>query len=259
MRLTTEGWHGWDDYAPFYDWENARTVGRRDVSFWRRIVRRTGGPVLELGCGTGRVLLPVAREGVRIVGVDRSDAMLSRARQRLRRARTPRSVDLVRADIRHLPFRDGGPFALVMAPYGILQSLVRDSDLSTTLRSVFRVTAPGALFGIDLVPDVPRWREYRNKVTLRGTHRGGSRLTLIESVRQDRTRRLTHFDHEYRETARGRATRISRFSIAFRTISVPAMLRRLERAGFALDALVGGYSGEPWHEAADTWILLVRR
>src|ERR1700716_406040 len=74
-----EGWQGWDEYAPFYDWENARTLGRRDVPFWRRVAADATGPVLELGCGTGRVTRPLARAGIDIVGVDRSGAMLARA------------------------------------------------------------------------------------------------------------------------------------------------------------------------------------
>src|SRR3989304_636898 len=83
----TEGWQGWDDYAAFYDWENAQTLGRRDISFWRGLAERIGGPILELGCGPGRVSIPVARTGAAFVGVDRSAAMLRRARVRLRRAK----------------------------------------------------------------------------------------------------------------------------------------------------------------------------
>src|SRR5258708_19768530 len=74
-----EGWQGWDEYAPFYDWENARTLGRRDVAFWRRVALAAGGPVLELGCGTGRVSLPLATAGVPLVGVDRSADILAPA------------------------------------------------------------------------------------------------------------------------------------------------------------------------------------
>src|SRR3954447_8266417 len=81
-----EGWQGWDAYADFYDWENAQTLDRRDIRFWQDMARRAAGPVLELGCGTGRVTLPVARTGARIIGVDRSAEMLSHARRRLRRA-----------------------------------------------------------------------------------------------------------------------------------------------------------------------------
>ena len=78
-----QGWEGWDDYAPFYDWENARTLGRRDVPFWRRIALEADGPVLELGCGTGRISLPLVRAGVDLVGLDRSAPMLERARSGL--------------------------------------------------------------------------------------------------------------------------------------------------------------------------------
>src|SRR5829696_2428407 len=102
-----EGHEGWDDYAPFYDWENARTLGRRDVPFWRNLAVNAGGPVLELGCGTGRIALPLGRAGAHVIGIDRSDAMLARARVRLRRSRFSGRVDLVRGDIRYLPFAPG--------------------------------------------------------------------------------------------------------------------------------------------------------
>jgi ubiquinone/menaquinone biosynthesis C-methylase UbiE len=81
-----EGHHGWDDYAAFYDWENARTLGRRDVPFWRQLALSLGASVLELGCGTGRIAIPLARAGVDLVGIDRSSPMLSRAQRRLARA-----------------------------------------------------------------------------------------------------------------------------------------------------------------------------
>src|SRR5207253_4504861 len=90
FRLTREGWHGWDEYAPFYDWENARTLGRRDVAFWQRIAAEAEGEVLELGCGTGRITIPLAKHDIDVVGVDRSDRMLERARARIPRAQIPR-------------------------------------------------------------------------------------------------------------------------------------------------------------------------
>src|SRR6266576_2727589 len=89
--IKSEGWHGWDEYAPFYDWENARTLGRRDVPFWNRVASGAHGPVLELGCGTGRVTIPLARAGVHMVGVDRSAPMLARAVRRARRLPNPKN------------------------------------------------------------------------------------------------------------------------------------------------------------------------
>ena len=253
--MNSDGSQGWDDYAPFYDWENAQTLARRDVPFWQRLAAAQSGLVLELGCGTGRLTLPVARTGARIVGIDRSTPMLARARQRLRRARV--AALLLRGDIRQLPFRRRTRFDLVMAPYGMLQSLTTDRDLRLTLDAVGTVLRRGGLFAIDLVPDLPRWAEYDRRVSLAG-RRGRGQVRLTESVRQDRAKGLTIFDQEYEERRGGR--RLSKhFSLTFRTISVPAMRRRLERAGFEIDAVLGDYDGGPFDARADVWIILARK
>jgi len=251
-----EGWSGWDAYAPFYDWENARTRKVADVRFWRQLAARSRGRVLELGCGTGRIAVPLARAGVSLVGIDRSAPMLAQAHRKFRTARL-RTSGLVRGDIRALPFAPAH-FAMVLAPYGILQSLLSDRDLRATLDSIARVLATGGTLGIDLVPDVPRWKEYRNRLQLRGPAARGVDLTLIESVRQDRRRRLTTFEQRYLERKDGRVAE-HRFEIAFRTIPVRAMVTRLERAGFVLDAVVGDYQGGPWDERADVWIILAKK
>jgi SAM-dependent methyltransferase len=282
-----EGFEGWDDYAPFYDWENKRTLGRRDVPFWRNLAVQAGGPVLELGCGTGRIAMPLARGGVPLVGIDRSAGMLAFARTRLRRARLGDRLSLIQGDIRYLPFgsagtRASGPgarrpaktrstsnprsripspgFAMVMAPYGILQSLLHERDLARTLAEVHRVLEPGGTFGMELVADLPSWEEYRKRISLRGWRGkpGGAHVTLVESVRQDRARRRTIFDQEFTERRGGRS-RVRRFSLAFRTLSIPQMARRLERAGFEISALLGDYRGRAWDARADVWLILARK
>ena len=250
-----EGWSGWDAYAPFYDWENAQTVGRRDVAFWRNLASTQGGVALELGCGTGRITVPAAKAGAQVVGIDRSPEMLARGSKRLGRTTLQGTATLVRGDIRHLPFRSRPGFSLVMAPYGILQSLTREVDLRATLDSVYRVLQRGGTFGIDLVPDLPRWSEYERKVSLRGSRGRSTNITLIESVRQDRARRLTIFDHEYIER-RGKSKRVHTFSLTFRTLSVEQMSRRLERAGFEIRAVLGDYRGGPWDPRSDVWVIL---
>jgi SAM-dependent methyltransferase len=256
-QSTRDGSEGWDDYAAFYDWENAQTVRRRDVEFWQRLAAAADGGVLELGCGTGRISLPVAKSGAAVTGIDRSAPMLARARRRVARARLDDRVRLVRGDIRVLPFRPRR-FALVMAPYGILQSLTRERDLRATLDSVARMLPKGGRFGIDLVPDLPAWDEYRDRQTLAGRMGHDTRVKLVETVRQDRRKRLTIFDQRY-TTIRGRERREHRFSLTFRTLSVPQMALRLERAGFAIDAVLGDYLGGPWDLRADVWVLLARK
>jgi SAM-dependent methyltransferase len=253
-RVPAEGWKGWDDYAPFYDWENAQTVARRDVPFWERLAVAQDGRILELGCGTGRITVPVARTGARIVGIDRSAAMLARGRQRLRRARLGNAT-VLRGDIRSLPFRPRAAISLVMAPYGILQSLTREQDLRATIASVHGVLKRRGLFVVDLVPDLPQWDEYDRRTSLAGSRGRGTQLTLIETVRQDVKRRLTIFDHEYVER-KGRTRRVHRFSLTFRTLSVPQMSSRLEAGGFRIRAVLGDYLGGPWDRRSDVWVIV---
>jgi len=221
------------------------------------------GRVLELGCGTGRLSVPIARAGVSLIGVDRSVPMLARAQRKARGLRARRGgrrlgrLTFVRADIRELPFQ-AARFSLVLAPYGVLQSLIRPRDLSAALASVARVIAVGGTFALDLVPDVPDWDEYKDKVTFRGRAKGGAHLTLIESVRQDRRRSLTIFEQRFVER-RGRRRAEHRFYLTFRTTSIRRMVGLVERAGFVVESLLGDYRGHPWDERADAWILLARK
>lgn len=254
---TREGWQGWDEYAPFYDWENARTLGRRDVGFWRALVKQEAARTLELGCGTGRLLMPMARTGVPVVGVDRSLPMLARAIVRTRTLRRAHRPGILRGDIRVLPFRPR-TFGMVMAPYGLLQSLVREADLVATIAEIARVLRKGGLLGIDLVPDLTTWAEYERRVSLKGRTELGGRVTLIESVRQDRRRRLTIFDEEFVEV-RGRKTTRHRFSLTFRTLALPEIIARVEAAGFRIEATAGDYRGGPWTEQSDVWIIKARK
>jgi hypothetical protein len=77
-------------------------------------------------------------------------------------------------------------------------------------------------------------------------------------VKQDRRRHLTHFDQEYVER-RGARTRRHRFALAFRTLPLPAMVARVERAGFRVTAVLGDYRGRAWDLRADVWLILAQR
>ena len=253
-----KGYEGWDEYADYYDWENAQTVGKRDIAFWKRMAGPVKGPILELGCGTGRVALPVARHGATVVGIDRSESMLARARMRVKRSRLARRVKLIRGDIRQLPFPDR-TFPLVMAPYGILQSLLDEKLLSATLQQVQRVLTKKGTFGLELVADLPAWEEYTRHTSLRG-RRGpnGKPIALVESVKQDRRKHITRFEQEFVE-GRGKSATRKKFTLAFRTLSVPEMVHRLEKAGLEVTDLLGDYQGGPWDLRADVWIILARK
>jgi SAM-dependent methyltransferase len=163
----------------------------------------------------------------------------------------------VRGDIRALPF-SSDQFRVVLAPYGMLQSLTRDEDLDAATAEAVRVLKPGGLFGVDLVPDLIAWDEYRNHVRLRGRSRGGGSVVLVESVSQDRKRGLTIFEESFVRVT-GRRRERHRFSLTFRTLPIDAVIARLEGAGLEIEALLGDYEGSAWDSRADVWIVIARK
>lgn len=252
----TSGIDGWDDYAAFYDWENAQTMGRRDVAYWTRLAKATRGRILELGCGTGRLLTPLARVTRRLTGIDFSDAMIARARARTLRLRRHQRPRLVRGDMRRLPLADSS-FAAVMAPYGVLQSLTDDEALEAALREAARVLTAGGRLDIDLVPDLASWESYQEQTRFRG-RLSGEAIVLIESVRQDAVRGLTMFDEEFR-VGRGRSARTHRFTLTFRTLPMAKMLERIEAAGLMVHGVHGSYRGGPWTADSSVWLIQARK
>ena len=113
-----------------------------DIPFYVDLAVRTGGPVLELGVGSGRVAVPTALAGISVVGVDSSPAMLERARRRA----APHHVDLrlIEADMRDLP--DLGRFALITIPFRALLHLSSDDERRDVLRTLLeRLDAGGTL------------------------------------------------------------------------------------------------------------------
>src|SRR5581483_7653745 len=100
---------------------------------------RSGGPVLELGVGTGRIAVPVAAAGIDVVGVDLSAGMLEVARERAALAGV--HVDLRRGDMRDPPVE--GEFPLVICPFRSLLHLETDADRRLALRAVSHRLAKG--------------------------------------------------------------------------------------------------------------------
>ena len=80
----------------------------------------------------------------------------------------------------------------------------------------------------------------------------------LESVRQDPRKKLTIFDQEYVEQRGGRSVR-HRVSLTFRTVPLPQMVARVEKAGFCVTAVLGDYRGRAWDLRADVWLLLAAR
>jgi SAM-dependent methyltransferase len=133
-----------------YDAQHDTIPGGDDVSFFRDLARRSDGPVLELGCGTGRVAIPLAEAGLDVVGLDRSAAMLAVAteRRRVLPADVRRRIRFVEGDM--TDFRLPRRFGLVFAAFRVFMALPDEAAQRSALTAIRRHLRPGGLLSIDL-------------------------------------------------------------------------------------------------------------
>lgn len=141
-----------DEWADIYDWSTAWK--REDIPFYVEEARKSGGPVLELGCGTGRVTMPIARAGVEILGLDDSARMLSIARRKARsQGPFPGKLTWLRGDMRSLSLERR--FALVIIPFRGFLSLLSVEEQRRCLDGVKASLAPDGKLVFDIfVPDL---------------------------------------------------------------------------------------------------------
>lgn len=134
----------YDAIARIYDsWSRSVT---EDVLFYVEEARRAGGPVVELGVGTGRIAVPIAHDGIRVIGVDSSPGMLEVCAERARIAGA--TLDLRLGDLREPPVDERVP--LVIIPFRSLLHLRDDDDRRRALRAVRRLLREDGRFVFDV-------------------------------------------------------------------------------------------------------------
>ena len=143
------------DYELWAEWYDVVYSTQRsgEVEFYVDLARSSGGPVLEIGAGTGRIAIPTAQAGVDVVGVDLNEPMLARARANLRESgESSGSVELVHADMRD--FDLGRTFPLVTIPARTLLLSTTAEGQQRTLERAAAHLAPGGALALNVfVPD----------------------------------------------------------------------------------------------------------
>lgn len=149
----SEGGAVYEGLAGYYEWEHRGFLD--DLHLYTGYAARAGDPVLDLGCGTGRLLVPMAEAGYQVTGVDSSADMLQLATPKLSRLRLDRQPRLVESDLRTMAPGEGYRFAFsALGSFGHLPSV---SDQLLALSAIARVLVPRGLLVIDLVNPSLDW------------------------------------------------------------------------------------------------------
>lgn len=249
-----------DAFAPFYD-QDYRNY-RDDIQLVVDLAQVAGAAALELGCGTGRVLVPLAATGCRVTGVDSSPALLTIARRKAEQAGVTARVLLSQADLRSFSLAEKGyDFAFCVS--NTLMHLTTQADQLTALTTAQRHLRPGGRLLVDLFnPDIPHLTAISDVQVLadrwQDTERGATVLKWV-------VRRLD-VAHQLQETTfiyesifpGGRTERVALpFLLRFLWPSEGKLL--LERAGFRLEALWGDCDGNEYASESEHLIFLATK
>jgi len=247
-----------DAFARYYDADYGAVDD--DLPFYRELAQRTGGPVLEVMCGSGRLLLPLARAGLRLAGVDVSSAMLSLARGRLAAANLSERVQLLEADIRERAPR--GPFGLAIVAINSFMHLADTDGQLAALEHIHAELRPGGLLAIDLFnPDPRALAEQHGALVLdkRFTLADDTRVQKFVAQHVDLAAQLSQVTFIYDEIdAEGRVSR-STLPFSMRWLYRYELEHLLARAGFALDGIYGSYELDDYSAESELLLVVARK
>jgi SAM-dependent methyltransferase len=228
---------GYDAIAELYDPWSASVV--EDVAFYLEEARRSRGPVVELGVGTGRIAVPIAADGIRVIGIDSSRGMLDVCARRAALAGV--ELDLRVGDVREPPVAERVP--LVICPFRSLLHMHTDEDRRRVFAAVRRLLLPGGRFAFDVFTPAKddieqthgRWLEREQGIFERAVWDEQARtLTLTVSGPSGET------------------------TMALAWLSPDEWRALLEDSGFGVEACYGWFDRSPYAGGEDTVWIAVR-
>jgi SAM-dependent methyltransferase len=250
----------YDLFAPFYDLEFADFLD--DLPLYAGFAERAGGPVLELGCGTGRLLLPLALAGHRLTGVDLSSAMLARARARLEAAGVAGRVTLVADDMRSLARLGAARFRLVFCAINSFLHLPDQPAHLAALHAARARLEPGGWLILDLLhPHPALLAGYDGRLTREARLTDPATGEAIEKYAWrtvDAATQTIQAGFIYDRLAKDGTLRRVTAPFATRYIHRYELELLLARAGFVVEELLGGHGLEPFTSESGQMIAVAR-
>ncbi|PZC50675.1 MAG: Ubiquinone/menaquinone biosynthesis C-methylase UbiE [Chloroflexi bacterium] len=247
-----------DAWGQLYDKVHAL---QEDVPFWISEAEMATGPVLELGCGTGRVTIPVSQAGVTITGLDNSTVMLAQARSKAKKL-SPRTktLHLVKGDMRD--FNLERQFNLAIIPFRSFQLLLSVEDQRRALACIKKHLEPGGRLIFNLFVPKAGCLEKQKTFSLSGneaTCLGKTpKIELEEKSQHDEYNQIIYVKNVLKEYGEGGTTqKRSEVSYALRYTYQREIQSLLKNAGYRILETFGNFQREPLSETSEEMIWVV--
>jgi SAM-dependent methyltransferase len=234
-----------------------------DMPLYMDLAATSGGRVLEVACGSGRLLLPLVRAGHHLVGVDVSPHMLAVARQKLERERL--QAELVEADMRTFDVHDRGPFDLAIVAVKSFAYLTEQADQLACLERINAHLRPGGVLAIDFLNPQPEWvgaapGSMRDDLLQRSEEHGLTVSRVESVVTTDAARQVRVIRSAYEVIDDHGAVVAKRFvEWSYRYTYRFEAEHLLARGGFEIQAVYGGYGREPFTSDSQSVVFVAGR
>jgi SAM-dependent methyltransferase len=242
--------------AAFYDLEHLSF--RDDVDFYIGFVEAVGDPILELGCGSGRLLVPLASAGYRVTGLDRSCAMLERAQERTDDEGLDSLITLFEGDLDNAPRAPGGPFGVAIIALNGFLHLTTAIDQRGALQAIHGALDPRGQLLIDVLNPSPELlRSFDHAFTHEGawTEPDGTRVDKFAARRLSPATQTIHTELWYDQTSPDGTVRRIATNYDLRYVHRAELELMLELAGFAEWQVYGSYELDPFDDGAERLIV----
>ena len=228
-----------------------------DQAFFDERIRANAGRALELACGTGRLLVPLLRDGLEVEGLDTSNDMLAILRRKAERLGLTPVLHQAPMQSFDLPDR----YRTVFLPAGTFMILIHDDEIRSTLACCRRALEPGGELLIPLDGQEPTpgkqtdWRERRNVAV----SSYDAQLRILERQRYDPSTRLTEWHLRYETDRPGRPLKVFHRKHLLRHHTTADFVALLSNAGFEGMTMRRGYTGPASTDPSDDRVFSARR
>ena len=250
----------YDDWADIYDAVHADLT--HDIDFYVELARASGGPTLELGCGTGRISLAIAQQGIAVTGIDISPRMIEVAQTKAAQRGLAERCVFQSGDMAAVQLAER--FPLVIMPFRSFQSMLTPEEQRQALARVRERLAPGGVFVMDTFnPDVGSLvndEQSRLAYHMKDVERDGGGTLVVwgqngwDPVTQVNETRLIIEEVSDEGVVERRLIRDVDQRYTFRY----EMEHLLELCGFDLEALYGDFDGGPVTQDTEDLVWVAR-